>query len=162
MNTTSPSLKKPEYRFEPISDIDAINSVMMNEEVYKLREGVDKVPKNLKCYQVKPGEFFLGVYIDGSLAGVVNCSFLTASVLNVHVSMLPEYRGQIVVDAGIQFLDGLRQTKKFKKAITMIPDSAKHAKIFVKKLGFIEEGKISDCHLYKGKLESLHIFGVPL
>lgn len=103
-----------------------------------------------------------GVFEDDRLITIVKYELFTTHAINFHMYVKSEYHH---TDKILPISDFIRKTIKktgMLKAILTVPSPCEHIHKFVKKFGFKEEGRITNCYQWREQVVDLVLYGLNL
>lgn len=129
-----------------------IINILVEPRTFYKSYGYPYTPGN----RVHIGEWNYIAEFKGKAIGLLQVDKFTAECPLIHGCIIDKLCRPIIVNAAIAaMLDLFEKTSKFKKILATIPANAKHVSILLKRHGFKEEGRITDCVTYKGELVDL-------
>ncbi len=142
-----------------IEDIEAVDRVLKHTSVYN-RIFDDNCPKvesfsaekllQSDCHIIMANKDTIFVFIPHN-----------SSTFDVHVTSTPEGRKDKAIKSGYDATEyAFTQIDGCKKLICFIPEIYKNVMRYVEKLGFEEEGVITESYLKNDKLHNEHIYGL--
>lgn len=102
-------------------------------------DGADK-----EAYEPDPKETWLEATVDGRRAGVWRLHGFSASVLQVHVNILPEFRKIHTVEIGVEFHKWIQENapNQYKTFLALIPDCYPNVLSYAVKQGWCSVGYV--------------------
>ena len=104
---------------------------------------------------------WLEMSIDGETVGVFLLKALNSMMLEVHPHILPKFRGEIGMQAGIEHLRWVYDNfPNYRKIVCSVPTLYKNVKIYAMQLGYQEEGVNRLSFLKGGKIYDQWTLGI--
>ncbi len=147
---------------ESDADLLSLVKILIHEDV--LGNGYTPVESILKSAidrLIRPGVLRLGFYDGAKLAGGTWGEALTSITVQLHIAVLPEYRGKPLVGVAPKAFQALRAMGA-QKLLGLIPAFNRRANFFMKMVGFRTEGLSSEAIMKDGELHNLVIWGKRL
>lgn len=116
-----------------------------------------------KEYLMSPVSFYQGVFKDDVLAAVMKFEKFSELAVNCHMYLSSKYRSK---GFGKEFKEAVYkyvvETTTCTKALMMAPDPCNHVKRAAKSWGFIQEGKLTNCIIWRTKTVDLYIYALDI
>lgn len=110
-------------------------------------------------YQDFEGASYLGMYVDGDLAGMFYCVEITEIEVEVHLAFYKEYT-LYSRDICKEFIRYLFEDCEYYRVTTYVMDYRRKAVNLALKLGFRYEGLMKKCTIRDGIWYDKHVLGI--
>lgn len=140
-------------------DVDFIKSVMLHPSIWEWVSDDDCSPDAYEPF-LHEAIHYLVPESDGTDLGVLMLIKCNAVTVELHTSLLPEYRKDIV--AVFEKLKQWASDKGYSRIRTWVPAHNRHAYVASKRVGFELVGTEAKAFKKDGQLHDLHLFGVTL
>lgn len=102
---------------------------------------------------------YVGVYVDGVLAGMFYCIEISSLETEVHLAFFKDYR-YMVRDICYYFIDFMMNENNVFRLTTFVHDYRRTVVNMLLKLGFKYEGFMNKCVIRDGKFYGKHVMGI--
>jgi len=148
-----------------VSDDDLSDFFMNDPQLCLLGLSDETLVELYKTRRYSPnyGTVYMGAYIGEDLKGILKYDLFTSHCVNVHVYVSSSIHHtesvRPLVSAIKQYL--IEEVDAI-KAVLFVPSSCEHVHKFAPKMGFKQEGLITQCLLWRQKLVDLVVYGLDI
>jgi len=146
-----------------IDVVEEINEIMTHPDIYpdSIDDGSPRaidfdVSPSLECEAI----YYLAWIEDGVWAGLALLKPWNTITYEVHICILPEFRGPLGVQFGKDGIDWMFRNSKCRKIVAVLPGTNKRALSFALSVGMKKEGFIKRSFLKNGKMLDQVLLGI--
>lgn len=116
-----------------------------------------------ECYPMAADSTYLGIFLEDQLVAIVKYEMFTTHSINFHMYIKTELQKTNQVEKIVKKVkEHFEALPNILKALIMVPRSCLHVIEFAKKWGWILEGTLSNCCLWRQKIDDIIIYGLML
>ncbi len=140
-------------------EIDLIRGVMLHKDI--LPTIIDDTWDGIAFCPDIANEIYLGVEVDGKLAGVYRLHWIGGSCLQGHAHILPDYRKQYSQKSCVMALKWIvDHVRRCEKVDCFVPSVYPNVKQFLAACGFTEEGISRKSFKSDGQMHDRWLMGI--
>lgn len=140
-------------------DIDLIRGVMLHPDI--LPTIIDDTWNGVAYHPDIANEIYLGVEVDGKLAGVYRLHWISGVCLQGHAHILPDYRKEYSKKSCHAVMKWLvKHVRACQKVDCSVPSVYPNVKQFLAACGFTEEGVSRKSFMLDGQLHDQWLMGI--
>lgn len=122
-----------------------------DEEIYHLHTKQE--------YPVNTFSRYTGVIENNQIIAIVRTEWFTPNATTIHIYVASRFHDTAKVqEIMVAIRQELKNVPQLKKIIIMTPASCEHVSKYAMRYGFKEEGRITDCIMWRQQLDDIRIF----
>ena len=140
-------------------DTKLIRSIMTNDVVWKTAAEDGQEKADFMPYV--QSDCWLKMMLGNTCVGLFVFERLNKILLDVHPAILPEYRGKVGHQAGVEHLKWIYENEPAcMKIVATIPVIYRHVKLYANMLGYRDEGINRASYMKNGRIHDQWMLGI--